>query len=140
MFFSKVLGVRYPTTYIGDPPIRVEAYAPRSTQPTISKTGKKRFFQSEQNSFLKANKMLFSKRTIPLFSKRTKPQANTTVFFQKTIRLFQGPPTPILLCVVAVVVGVSRVYASLHLHCVVVVVSVSRKRFILHRSFNIVIV
>jgi hypothetical protein len=41
---------------------------------------------------------------------------------------FSTVPTPILPCVVAIVVGVSCCHASLLLHCVVIVVSVSRKR------------
>ncbi len=117
------------------------SFAPRHKQPTVSKTAffkanktlffkrTKRFFESEPNRFFKANKTLFWKRTKPLLLKQTQ-----SFFSKRTIRLFEGPPTPILPRVVAIVVGVSRCHASLLLHCVVVVVSVSRKRCCRHSA------
>ncbi len=83
-------------------------------------------FSKRTKRLFKGEKTLFWKQTIPLFSKRTNPLLSklTQSFFSKqTIRLFQGPPAPILLCVVATVVGVSRCHASPLLHCVVIVVS-----------------
>ena len=92
----------------------------RQQKPLFSKRPK-RFFKSDKpfflkrtNRFLKTNKPLLLKRTNPLFLKR-----NQSFFSKRTIRLFKGPPPPILPCVVAVVVGVSRYHASLLLHCVV---------------------
>ena len=61
----QVLGILQPTLVTR----RFElSFAPRYTQPTVNKT---RFFQSDQNAFLKANKPFFLKRTNRFFENET---------------------------------------------------------------------
>ncbi len=80
------------TTYIGDPPIRVVAYAPRSTQPTVRRTknplfskwtktpfwrGKNRFFENEPSRFSQSETIRFSQSETIRFS-----QSEPNRFFQ----------------------------------------------------------
>ena len=137
---SRLLSVRYHTTYIGDPPIRVVAYAPRDTQPTVRRTKKSAFFkakkppflrrkirfsknepsrfcQSEPIRFSKSEKIRFSQSEQSAFFKALHRQSFRVLWIRCRCKSSLRIPASSLCWIVVRVSRISLYFASLHQHC-----------------------